>query len=107
MMKREHSTELELAKTIISTNVGVLYGAFSIIDSSEYFPPLHILNDFLFTGTDACDQDGRMPDWEPFKLALDDYGFLKAWWFESHPDAREDALDSTSWNDWFCAVLEL
>ncbi len=98
-----NAAKLELAKSIIrKTHVGI--GAFGIIDSSEFFPPRPILNDFLSHGYDACDQD-RMDRWEPFEVSSDDYDALKSWWLETHPKATEDSLAQHhgligSWKSW-------
>jgi hypothetical protein len=100
-----NTAKLELAKSIIrKTSVGI--GAFGIIDSSDFFPPRPILNDFLSTGYDACAQDG-MDRWEPFEVSSDHFDALKSWWLETHPKATEDSLGATSWTDWLAKVLDV
>lgn len=62
-----------LAKRILSDNSKVLYGIFGIINTSGYFPPCSLLNEFLMAGNDPCDQDGRMKNWKPFKLSSEEH----------------------------------
>ncbi len=99
------NNNLELAKKVLFENSKVLYGVFGVIEGSGYFPPRLFLNEFLMTGSDPCDQDGRMDRWTPFSLSVDEYLSLKDWWIDSHPNEIEDALGTDCWNDWVMEVF--
>lgn len=81
-------------------------GIFRAISASLWFPPLSLLNEFLLSGHDACDQDERMRNWLPFSLSEDEYRQVKQWWLEKHPGATEDSLAQTNWRDWTVELLE-
>jgi hypothetical protein len=93
------------AKRILAENTAVQYGIFGIIDSSGFFPPIKFLNQFLAKGSDPCDQDGRMSNWTPFIISIQDYLVVKEWWMASHPGASENNLDADSWDDWIQIIL--
>lgn len=97
--------QLELAKHVIEGSVNVMFGTFGAIDSSAYFPPRTFLNEFLRSGSDPADQDGRMKDWIPFELNEENYERIKEWWIGDHPDSKEDYLGMNCWNDWIVEVI--
>lgn len=97
---------IDLAKKVLLDSTKTLYGIFSIICISSYFPPRVFLNEFLKVGSDLCDQDGRMEDWNPFELNEEEYLEVLSWWQEKYPDAVVDDLDSDNWNDWIEEILE-
>jgi len=94
------------AKRVLDENTKVLYGIFSIIDGSGYFPPLPFLNEFFIAGSDPCDQDSRMGHWRPFKLTPFEYEEVKAWWVSSRSGTVESPLNSECWSDWIQEILE-
>ncbi len=95
----------ETAKRVLAENTAVLYGIFGIVDSSGFFPPREFLNQFLVQGSDPCDQDGRMSDWQPFILPPQDYLEVKEWWMVNHPGASEDDLGAECWDEWIQTIL--
>lgn len=99
--------KISLAEKILFENTEVLYGIFGIINTSGYFPPYHFLNEFLLTGNDPCDQDGRMEGWIPFKLSYEEYLEVFSDWCHSYPNTTIDDLNAKSWNDWVQEILEL
>ena len=92
------------AISILDKNRSVLYGAFTMIENT--FPPREILNDFLLTGSDACDQDGKMAKWKPFSLSENSYSKVFDWWKEEYPQAKIESLGSTNWSEWLFELLE-
>lgn len=97
---------IDHAKRVLEDNTNVLYGIFSIISGSGYFPPLPFLNEFFLAGSDPCDQDGRMGRWRRFALTLSEYDVVKAWWIENNPNTIESQLGCDCWNDWVKEILE-
>jgi hypothetical protein len=91
---------------VLQRNSAVQHGIFGAIRFSGLFPPRMLLNDFLAQGQDLCDQDARMERWPPFILSEVEYSIVKSWWITRHPEAREDALDTSSWSEWSTAMLE-
>jgi hypothetical protein len=105
-MQREHATRnLEAAKQILAANEAVLYGIFGVIGTSRLFPPRTFLNEFLASGSDACDQDGRQPRWLPITVSPEEYADLKAWWIAGHANAVEDDLGASTWSSWVQALI--
>lgn len=100
------ASSLEAAKQVLAANEAVLYGIFGVIGSSGFFPPCAFLNEFLIRGSDPCDQDGRMSDWQPFAVSPEEYRELKAWWVAYHAGAVEDCLGVDCWDDWVQVVLD-
>lgn len=100
------SNRIEKAKNTLAENSEVLYGIFGVIKGSGFFPPRVFLNEFLKAGSDPCDQDGRMENWIPFELTVDEYVEVKEWWVSLYPNAIEDALEQTSWQDWSVEIIE-
>jgi len=100
-----HKT-IEITKKILSENTKVQYGIFGFIASSSYFPPIFFLNEFLMCGSDPCDQDNRMENWDPYLLSSEDYVAVKEWWMSIYPEAVEDTLGVSCWNDWVVELLE-
>jgi hypothetical protein len=98
-------TPLDAAKQVLADNEAVLYGIFGQVGSCGYFPPRLFLNEFLMRGHDPCDQDGRMPAWQPFAVAPDEYYDLKEWWAARHDGAVEDGLGVDSWDAWVQEIL--
>lgn len=97
---------VERAKTVLLQNTKILYGIFGVIACSNYFPPRELLNEFLMGGIDSCDQDGRMPPWQPFALLPEEYVAIEAWWSELNPGTCTDRLAAANWSEWAVAVLE-
>lgn len=97
---------IDHAKRVLEDNTNVLYGIFGIISGSGYFPPLPFLNEFFLTGSDPCDQDGRMGSWRRFALTLSEYEVVKTWWIENNPNTIESQLGCDCWNDWVQEILE-
>lgn len=100
------SNHIEKAKDILAENSKVLYGIFGVIKGSGLFPPRVFLNEFLKAGSDPCDQDGRMENWVPFELTVEEYLEIKEWWLLLYPNTIEDALEQTSWLDWSVEIIE-
>ena len=96
---------IEAAKQVLAADEAVLYGIFGIIGVSGFFPPRTFLNEFLMRGSDPCDQDGRMSDWQPFAVSPEEYGELKAWWAANHAGAAENNMGVDCWDDWVQEVL--
>ena len=96
---------VERAKKVLADDERALYGVFGLVASSDLFPSMSLLNEFLSEGYDPCDQDGRMASWAPFSLSTEEFENVKSWWRESHPNTKEDALGATSWNEWVQAIL--
>lgn len=101
----ECESNIVKAINILDENSKVLYGIFGMIDSSGYFPPCDFLNEFLFHGSDPCDQDYRMGEWKPFILTTQEYDIVKKWWCELHPKTIESHLDCECWDDWTQKIL--
>ncbi|MGF6436205.1 hypothetical protein [Kosakonia sp. 1610] len=91
---------------ILTANIHVPYGIFSIIDGSGYFPPLAFLNDFLLRGSDPCDQDCRMGTWRPFALTSEEYAIVTNWWLETNENAVVADLGCACWDDWVQEILD-
>lgn len=98
-------TNNENAQRILRTNSAILFGIFGAIEASNYFPPRDFINEFFRGGSDPCDQDGRMSDWQPFALTPEEYLIVRDWWMASHPDAQEDSLGESCWSDWVQNIL--
>jgi hypothetical protein len=97
---------LEAVKRVLAANEAVLFGIFGVIGSSGVFPPRAFLNEFLARGSDPCDQDRRMGEWEPFAVSAEEYPPLLAWWATGHPGAVEDGLGAGCWDDWVQELLD-
>lgn len=97
---------IALAKTVIRENSDVLYGIFSIIKFSGFFPPRDFLNTFFRQGSDPCDQDARMAGWVPFELTAAEYQSVFDWWLSIYPDARVDTLSACHWDEWCTEIIE-
>ncbi len=95
-----------MAKHVLAADEAVLYGIFGVIANSGYFPPRVFLNEFLLRGSDPCDQDGRMSDWQPLSVSPEEYRDLKAWWVARHPGTIEEALGTDCWDDWVQEILD-
>jgi hypothetical protein len=91
---------------ILTANIHVPYGIFSIIDGSGYFPPLAFLNAFLLQGSDPCDQDCRMGTWRPFALTSEEYATVKKWWLETNENAVVTDFGCECWDDWVQEILD-
>ncbi len=96
---------VELAKWVLVADEEVEFGIFGQIGYSGFFPPREFLNEFLMSGHDPCDQDGRMPAWTPFVVSPEEYAALKAWWTTLHAGAVEDDLGAACWGDWVQEIL--
>jgi len=83
--------------------------SFEIAKSSNRFPPLSILNDFLLAGSDAADQDNLIGSWASFTLSEKEYEEIKKWWVINHPGSIEDSLgeEENNCNQWFYLASEL
>lgn len=106
LLERNVASSLDTAKQVLAANEAVLYGIFGVVGASGYFPPLRFLNEFLVRGQDPCDQDGRMPAWQPLTLGPEEYGDLQAWWVAGHPGATEDNLGVDSWDEWVQEIID-
>lgn len=91
---------------ILTANIHVPYGIFSIIDGSGYFPPLAFLNDFLLRGNDPCDQDCRMGTWRPFALTPEEYAIVKNWCLETNENAVVTDFGCACWDEWVQEILD-
>ena len=91
---------------LLASNSAFPGGIFRAVSASPSFPPRSLLNEFLLSGQDACDQDERIDRWPPFALSEGEYAHVKLWWLEKHPGAIEDALEQTTWRDWTVELLE-
>jgi hypothetical protein len=100
-------SKVVLAKDVLDRNSKVLFGIFGAIQNSGHFPPLEFLNEFFMKGNDPCDQDGRMASWPPFNLTSSEYAEVKNWWLINHPGTLETDLESSTWTEWCCKILEL
>jgi len=100
------SDNKEHAKAVITQNSKVPFGIFGAISKSRCFPTRELLNEFLMSGYDACDQDQRMPPWPPFALTTGEYEAVTAWWKELHSEAVASSLGASSWSEWSVALLE-
>lgn len=102
------SEKINLAKKVLSENIANTnnWGIFNCIDSSFFFPPRKILNQFLESGSDPCDQDRRMEDWSPFSLNKSEYNIVKNWWFLDRSGVVDD-LEQTNWDDWIGELLDI
>jgi hypothetical protein len=96
---------VDAAKRVLAADEAVPYGIFGVVGRSGYFPPRDFLNEFLMVGSDPCDQDERMDDWQPFVLSPEEYDELKAWWVFGHPGSVASDLGVGSWNDWVQMIL--
>ena len=83
--------------SILDKNRTVLHGAFTMIENT--FPPREILNDFLLTSNDACDQDSKMAKWKSFSLLENSYSKVFNWWKEIYHQAKIKSLGSTNWSE--------
>lgn len=99
------ASPLESAKKVLTANEVVQFGIFGTIACSGFFPPREFLNEFLAIGSDPCDQDGRMFEWQPFAVSPEEYHALLAWWEADHPGDAEDRLDADCWDNWVQAVF--
>jgi hypothetical protein len=99
--------KIQTAQRILAADENVLYGIFGVVAASSFFPPHKFLNEFLVVGNDPCDQDNRMPSWNPFELSIDEYSDVKTWWISKHPGTTLSSLDVDNWDDWIQEVLEL
>lgn len=99
------SEAVQSAKRVLAANEEVLYGIFSVIGTTDVFPPREFLNRFFAGGNDPCDQDNRMGTWQPFNVSEQEYLEIKGWWVAAHPDAIEDDLSARNWADWVQKVL--
>ncbi|AOE50247.1 hypothetical protein [Kangiella sediminilitoris] len=97
---------IKLAKSILTENSKVLYGIFGLIESSGFFPPRNILNQFLEQGYDPCDQDGRMDNWKPFTLNNEEYQVIANWWLSQHPVSSINDLGVSHWDDWSVKIID-
>ncbi|MGY8769420.1 MAG: hypothetical protein ACKVH8_13460 [Pirellulales bacterium] len=97
--------KVRLAKNVLKADIEGLYGVMGHVGNSDYPPPRKFLNEFFEEGHDSCDQDGRIPSWEPFSLDEDEYKEIKQWWINQYPDATEDSLGVESWGDWVFIIL--
>ncbi len=97
----------EIAKNVLSENAKVLFGIFGVIESSGYFPPRRLLNEFLSGGSDPCDQDQRMERWTPFTLNELEYEDVKRWWLSEHPDAIVDDFSVSNWSEWSVHLIHM
>lgn len=91
---------------LLAENCTLQGGIFRSVSASPWFPPLSLLNEFLRSGEDACDQDERMAKWSPFSISEREYFQVKQWWFAKHPGSTEDALEQSNWRDWTVELLE-
>jgi hypothetical protein len=98
---------IESAKQVLSENSKVLYGIFGAIEASGYFPPRKFLNQFFESGSDPCDQDGRMGSWTPFELTEEEYEAVLKWWLEDRPDVSINDLGADNWNEWQSEIIEM
>ncbi len=99
-------TEVTKVKKILSENSKVPYGIFGVIESTRYFPPRELLNQFLYKGYDPCVQYGKMNNWKPTVLNENQYSSIVEWWKIEHSNIKVDFLDKTDWNEWTNAILE-
>ncbi len=98
--------EVTKVKKILSENLKVPYGIFGVIESTRYFPPRELLNQFLYKGYDPCVQYGKMNNWKPTVLNENQYSSIVEWWQIEHSNIKVDSLDKTNWNEWTNAILE-
>ncbi len=104
--RQKVANSLEAAKQVLAADEEVLYGIFGMIGVSGLFPPRTFLNEFLMRGSDPCDQDGRMSDWQPFTVSPEEYHELKSWWVAHHAGAVEDRFGVECWDHWVQEVLD-
>lgn len=97
---------IERAKKLLTENTKILYGIFGVVECSPFFPPCDFLNEFFQKGSDPCDQDSRMGNWEPFELNTQEYEALASWWLKNHPNSTINALGVKNWEDWQIIIIE-
>ncbi|CAH0525772.1 hypothetical protein [Vibrio hippocampi] len=97
----------EFAIRILSDNKKVMHGIFRFINGEKYFPPVEFINEFFEGGSDPCDQDCLMGEWEPFSLLEEEYQSVFNWWLRENPDAVIDYLNASDWSDWCVTLIEM
>jgi hypothetical protein len=95
-------SQLERAMHIAATGL-----TFRIAESSKLFPPRDIANAFFACGYDDLPAE-QVLEWEPFRLAEDEYRALLEWWLTKHPGALVNRLGvaDPDFSRWFGAAVD-